>query len=458
MPRAAAARARRRERCPGERNIVQLIFAISASTQLLYLPSAPWRKRIRRSPPGGCCSSTRSPRSPRIFARRSADDCSGSARSPSRTPSTSCPLTRQTQEDFQWVAREIVDGRRRGDACARRSSSRGFATTRSRRSFTPRARRTTRRSRRRPASDRAGCRSQLARDDERRAELETRPSRGSASGWPRSPRSTSSARPGARRRSRRSLSLERRLASQREKVGRRTKPTRRPGELPGSHLGHAQERARRPHRVRLAHSPLHRPRGDLQVRPRAGLPSREGRGHVRHVRGRLHARRRPVLLRGPRRALRSSRSRASDRSREIVHDIDVKDGKFARTEAPGIAALIAGIALAEGDDEARIALGCAHVRRAARRFTDASDSGGSRDGGGWERSAMRRPGRATTASRSRARRGAVALLAATPASAEPAAHRTRVHARAGGRRGARDSTRGSPSAREPRRARGCAGR
>jgi hypothetical protein len=42
---------------------------------------------------------------------------------------------------------------------------------------------------------------------------------------------------------------------------------------------------------------------------------------------------------------------------EIVHDIDVKDGKFARTEAPGIAALIAGIALAEGEDEARIALG-----------------------------------------------------------------------------------------------------
>ena len=42
---------------------------------------------------------------------------------------------------------------------------------------------------------------------------------------------------------------------------------------------------------------------------------------------------------------------------EIVHDIDVKDGKFARTEAPGIAALIAGIALTEIDDEGRIALG-----------------------------------------------------------------------------------------------------
>jgi hypothetical protein len=42
---------------------------------------------------------------------------------------------------------------------------------------------------------------------------------------------------------------------------------------------------------------------------------------------------------------------------EIIHDIDVKDGKFGRTEAPGVAALIAGIALAERDDEARIQLG-----------------------------------------------------------------------------------------------------
>jgi hypothetical protein len=42
---------------------------------------------------------------------------------------------------------------------------------------------------------------------------------------------------------------------------------------------------------------------------------------------------------------------------EIIHDIDVKDGKFGRPEAPGVAALIAGIALAQRDDEARIELG-----------------------------------------------------------------------------------------------------
>ncbi len=42
---------------------------------------------------------------------------------------------------------------------------------------------------------------------------------------------------------------------------------------------------------------------------------------------------------------------------EIVHDIDVKDHKFQRAEAAGVAALVAGIALSERDDDARIALG-----------------------------------------------------------------------------------------------------
>jgi hypothetical protein len=44
---------------------------------------------------------------------------------------------------------------------------------------------------------------------------------------------------------------------------------------------------------------------------------------------------------------------------EIVHDIDVKDGKFSRAEAPGVAALIAGIAVAHGEDERRIEIGSA---------------------------------------------------------------------------------------------------
>ncbi len=39
---------------------------------------------------------------------------------------------------------------------------------------------------------------------------------------------------------------------------------------------------------------------------------------------------------------------------EIIHDIDVKDGKFGRAEAAGIASLVAAIALAHREDEARI--------------------------------------------------------------------------------------------------------
>ena len=44
---------------------------------------------------------------------------------------------------------------------------------------------------------------------------------------------------------------------------------------------------------------------------------------------------------------------------EIVHDIDLKDEKFHRDEAPGIARLIAGIALAHKDDAERIRRGSA---------------------------------------------------------------------------------------------------
>ena len=42
---------------------------------------------------------------------------------------------------------------------------------------------------------------------------------------------------------------------------------------------------------------------------------------------------------------------------EIVHDIDLKDGKFGREECPGIKSLIAGVAMGHKDDEARIEAG-----------------------------------------------------------------------------------------------------
>lgn len=42
---------------------------------------------------------------------------------------------------------------------------------------------------------------------------------------------------------------------------------------------------------------------------------------------------------------------------EIIHDLDVNDGKFGRAEAPGIGALLAGIALRHPEDEDRVAVG-----------------------------------------------------------------------------------------------------
>jgi hypothetical protein len=41
---------------------------------------------------------------------------------------------------------------------------------------------------------------------------------------------------------------------------------------------------------------------------------------------------------------------------EVIHDIDVRDGKFGRAETPGVERLINGIALTQPDDETRIAL------------------------------------------------------------------------------------------------------
>ena len=50
---------------------------------------------------------------------------------------------------------------------------------------------------------------------------------------------------------------------------------------------------------------------------------------------------------------------ALPRIAEIVHDIDLKDSKFRRQETPGIEQVIAGIAIAHKDDETRLARGSA---------------------------------------------------------------------------------------------------
>jgi hypothetical protein len=48
---------------------------------------------------------------------------------------------------------------------------------------------------------------------------------------------------------------------------------------------------------------------------------------------------------------------ALHRVAEVVHDVDLKDGKFGRAEAAGIERLVAGLAAATQDDDARLAQG-----------------------------------------------------------------------------------------------------
>lgn len=44
---------------------------------------------------------------------------------------------------------------------------------------------------------------------------------------------------------------------------------------------------------------------------------------------------------------------------EIIHDIDIKDGKYGREQTSGVESLVAGIALSSDDDEQRLARGSA---------------------------------------------------------------------------------------------------
>jgi hypothetical protein len=48
------------------------------------------------------------------------------------------------------------------------------------------------------------------------------------------------------------------------------------------------------------------------------------------------------------------RDRALERIAAVVHDIDLKDAKFGRPEAPGLERLIAGIVMRHAGDEDRL--------------------------------------------------------------------------------------------------------
>jgi len=55
----------------------------------------------------------------------------------------------------------------------------------------------------------------------------------------------------------------------------------------------------------------------------------------------------------------ASTTRHSARSHEIVHDIDLKDGKFGREDAVGVERVLAAIASAYSDDALRLQRGAA---------------------------------------------------------------------------------------------------
>jgi hypothetical protein len=56
---------------------------------------------------------------------------------------------------------------------------------------------------------------------------------------------------------------------------------------------------------------------------------------------------------------------------EIIHDIDLKDGKYGREETGGIKNVMAGIAAAHRDDEQRLARGAAVLDDLYAFFTPA---------------------------------------------------------------------------------------
>ena len=69
---------------------------------------------------------------------------------------------------------------------------------------------------------------------------------------------------------------------------------------------------------------------------------------------------------------------------QIVHDIDLKDGKFDRPEAPGVEQLLAGIARRTSDDELRL-------ERGGVLFADLYASLSEEDSRAGKRGAGRRP-------------------------------------------------------------------
>ncbi len=86
----------------------------------------------------------------------------------------------------------------------------------------------------------------------------------------------------------------------------RRKPTPAASPLRRQGLGDARARADRSHRLGLAGPPLHRSAARFKFVPGSATQPRSRRGALRHVRGRVHPRGRPLHLRGAAASVRAS--------------------------------------------------------------------------------------------------------------------------------------------------------
>ena len=250
-----------------------------------------------------------------------------SVRSPSRTPSTRCRNRRGAGGPRVGPPR-IVKG-----AATPRSSRRAswrVWPTRDRGLFRRRARRNT------PSRGEARERGVLPKAGAGPREPEpARDARASAQRLAASPRSTSSGRPGESTRGSGGHST---LVYASRKPMPATTPRIR-GSIAGD-VGHPHRDQRRSDGERLAHPAFIDPKaGSSSSRPAATGPG--GRAPLRHVRGRVHPRGRPLHVRG---ALRASRSTTPGSRHRRGRPRPRSQGRQVRPpEAPGID-LVAGIA------------------------------------------------------------------------------------------------------------------
>ena len=135
-----------------------------------------------------------------------------------------------------------------------------------------------------------------------------------------------------------------------------------------SHVGHPVRRPRRPHRLRLVCAALPRSRCAFSIRG-VGRHASVRRRRLRHARGTFThdggGCSFETLI-----AKTGTPDAALRRIAEIVHAIDLKDGKYDRPETAGVGQLLAGIVAAHADDATRLERGATLFDDLYRAFQD----------------------------------------------------------------------------------------